>query len=80
MKSKRSGRKYNPDRITLRKMTDRITSKKLITTYYNDKVERGVEMFPVDSISTYFPEGFPMDCENCVDIAVYMRGEKRDEL
>ncbi|CAB4491880.1 unnamed protein product [Rhizophagus irregularis] len=72
--------KYNPDQITLRKMNDKITTKKLITSFYNDKVERGVEMIPVNSISVYFPEGSPMDCENCIDIAVYLRREKRDEL
>ncbi|EXX57197.1 uncharacterized protein OCT59_022184 [Rhizophagus irregularis] len=72
--------KYDPDQITLRKMTDRITAKKFITSFYNDKVERGVEMFPVDSVSAYFLEGSPMDCENCIDIAVYLKKEKRDEL
>ncbi|PKY51724.1 hypothetical protein RhiirA4_468923 [Rhizophagus irregularis] len=72
--------KCNPDQITLRKMNDRITTKKLITKFYNDKVERGVEMLPVNPISFYFPEGSPMDCENCIDIAVYLRREKRDEL
>uniref|UniRef100_U9TIC4 Uncharacterized protein n=1 Tax=Rhizophagus irregularis (strain DAOM 181602 / DAOM 197198 / MUCL 43194) TaxID=747089 RepID=U9TIC4_RHIID len=55
--------KYDPDQITLRKMTDRITAKKFITSFYNDKVERGVEMFPVDSVSAYFLEGSPMDSD-----------------
>ncbi|CAB5365029.1 unnamed protein product [Rhizophagus irregularis] len=38
-------------------------------------MERGVEMFPVDSVSAYFLEGSPMDCENCIDIAVYLKKE-----
>ncbi|PKY56219.1 hypothetical protein RhiirA4_476343 [Rhizophagus irregularis] len=53
--------KYNPNQIILRKMTDRVTTKKLITSFYDDKVERGVEMLPVNSISDYFPTGSSMD-------------------
>lgn len=73
--------KYNPDQIALRRMTDRITAKKLITNYYNDKIERGIEMLPVDMISTYFQDNSSLDCENCIDIAVYLRVvEEREEL
>jgi arginine utilization protein RocB len=72
--------KYNPDQIILRKVSERLTAKKLITLFYNDKIEKGTEMIPLNPIFTYFSDSSYMDCENCVDITVYMRDQNTQQL
>ncbi|CAG8473730.1 16949_t:CDS:1, partial [Dentiscutata heterogama] len=71
---------YDPSQITLHRMTEGITLKKVVS-FYNDNTHKGTEMFPIDSIAVYFPDTPSDICENCIDVAVYVRGEpKRVEL
>ncbi|RIB15907.1 hypothetical protein C2G38_2092255 [Gigaspora rosea] len=72
--------KYDPAQIKIYKMMEGITLKKLIILY-NNNTQRGTEMSPIDSIAAYFPDSPSDNCENCIDIAVYVRKESnKDEL
>ncbi|CAG8522978.1 hypothetical protein C2G38_1243932 [Gigaspora rosea] len=69
---------YDPAQITLHKITEGITLKKMISSY-SDTAQKGIEMIPIDLIAAYFPDPPSDNCENCIDVAVYVK-PKRNEL